>query len=58
MRPKHGTKAVHVSRKDVDSHDAELAARKCDVMAGCDDAMSVESNDEIMHPSKMLVKVR
>ncbi|KAI5277818.1 hypothetical protein KEM52_004841 [Ascosphaera acerosa] len=44
MRPKKGWKAVHDSRKEVDSHEALLAAWKCDVMTGCSEPIRLESN--------------
>jgi hypothetical protein len=43
-RPINGWSEVEVSRKAVDSHDAEFDAWKYDVMTGWLDAMSVESN--------------
>lgn len=41
--PSSGWNAVDVSKKAVDSQDAELAAPKCDVMTGWDEAMRVPS---------------
>lgn len=41
--PSSGWNAVDVSKKAVDSQDAELAALKCDVMTGWDEAMRVPS---------------
>lgn len=41
--PSSGWNVVDVSRKAVDSQDAELAALKCDVMTGWDEAMRVPS---------------
>jgi len=43
-RPKSGWRAVEVSKKAVDNHDAELDALKYDVITGWLEAMSVESN--------------
>lgn len=42
--PQSGCSEVEVSKKAVDSHEAELDALKYDVMTGWLEAISVESN--------------
>ena len=53
-RPNRGWKVVEVSRNDVDSQVAELAASKWDVMTGWDEAMMVPSKEAM----KRLMRIR
>jgi hypothetical protein len=56
-RPRRGWKAVDVNKKDVDSHDAELAAPKYDVITGWDEAMMVPSKHAMNWTTRICEKM-
>lgn len=49
--------AVDVSKKAVDSQDAELAALKCDVMTGWEEAMRVPSKAAMNWETRIWAKM-